>query len=126
MSEKDNHLIRLHHHDKLLEEKPPRRVALISVLSTLAYLQSLQVQLLPQLQFSQVQLELSHFCLSFRVVLLNLIADFINFVLLFLSDFDKTKIESVGPFVVTLSWGKVTEFWVISGQSTFVSLNQPS
>ena len=45
-------------------------------------LQFLQVQWSPQLQLSQVQPGLLHFCLSFRAVWLTADADFINFVLI--------------------------------------------
>jgi hypothetical protein len=83
VSEKDNHFIELQNGYKLFREKPPRLERLLASMPlTPTYLQVAHVQLLPQLQFSQVQFGLSHFCLSLGVTLLNLISDFITFVLL--------------------------------------------
>ncbi len=81
---------------------------------TLHYLQFLHVQLLPHLQFSQVQFGLSHFWLSFEVTVLTLIVDFMIFVFNCLKEFDNTKVEQGEPVVITALWESITEFWVSS------------
>ena len=74
------------------------------------YLQFSQVQLLPQLQFSQVQLGLPHFCLSLGVTILMLNSCFILFCFIVL--IDKTKLDTNRQVVVTLLWVSLTKSWV--------------